>query len=73
MTDSFNTHKTVELAGESVTIASLPALAEQGLSITHLPYSLRILLENLLRREDEGALPLARLDLHPLHDEPVIF
>ncbi len=56
MTDSFNTHKTVELAGESVTIASIPALADQGFSTSHLPYSLRILLENLLRREDGGVV-----------------
>ncbi|MGH9600727.1 MAG: aconitase family protein, partial [Terracidiphilus sp.] len=33
-------------------IYSLPALASRGFNLSRLPFSLKILLENLLRRED---------------------
>ncbi len=36
----------------SYTIFSLPALAARGFNLSRLPFSLKILLENLLRRED---------------------
>ena len=36
----------------SYTIYRLPALAERGFNLSRLPFSLKILLENLLRRED---------------------
>lgn len=38
--------------GKDYTYYSLPALASQGLQLDRLPFSLKILLENLLRRED---------------------
>ncbi|MGW8178123.1 MAG: hypothetical protein ACWGQW_04920, partial [bacterium] len=51
--NSFNTEKTLIVNGRSYTYFSLPALQEQGLGdVSRLPYSLRILLENLLRNED---------------------
>ena len=56
MKDSFNTLRTLELADRSVKIASLAALEDQGFTLSRLPYSLRILLENLLRREDGGSV-----------------
>jgi aconitate hydratase len=52
MMDSYGTHKVVALAGKPCRVASLPDLAAEGFSIERLPYSVRILLENLLRRED---------------------
>ena len=51
--DSFGTLRTLESQGKEYKYFSLPALQEQGLGdVTRLPYSLRILLENLLRHED---------------------
>lgn len=52
MSDSFNSHAKLSVAGQSYSIARLDALEKRGLKIGRLPFSLRILLENLLRRED---------------------
>ncbi|MFN8058896.1 MAG: aconitate hydratase AcnA [Vicinamibacterales bacterium] len=55
--DSFGTRTTIAAGGEQVTIYSLPALERAGFArVGRLPYSLKILLENLLRREDGGAV-----------------
>src|SRR5262245_49376459 len=52
--NSFNTRRAVELAGEPVEIFSLRSLERGGYGgVARLPYSLKILLENLLRHEDE--------------------
>jgi aconitate hydratase len=51
--DSFHTRTDVTLAGEPVEIFSLKALERSGFAgVATLPYSLKILLENLLRHED---------------------
>ena len=51
--NSFATRSALQVNGRSVTYYSLPALERQGFpGITRLPYSLKILLENLLRTED---------------------
>src|SRR5438105_2826060 len=53
-TNSFGTRTTAALAGEPVEIFSLSALERAGYSgVSSLPYSLKVLLENLLRHEDE--------------------
>src|SRR6266576_2976450 len=53
-TNSFHTRTDVILAGEPVEIFSVTALERAGFSsVARLPYSLKILLENLLRHEDE--------------------
>ena len=55
MSDSFATRRTLDVNGTSYAYYSLPALAErldpEG-GFARLPYSLKILLENLLRCED---------------------
>jgi aconitate hydratase len=51
--DSFATRTQLDVAGASYTIFSLPALGRH-FDITRLPYSMKILLENLLRCEDGG-------------------
>jgi len=56
MTDSFSTRTTLAVGENTYSISKLPALAAQGFDISRLPYSLRILLENLLRREDGKAV-----------------
>ncbi len=51
--NSFGTQTSLTSGGETFQIFSLPALEKAGFpSIGRLPFSLKILLENLLRRED---------------------
>src|SRR5258707_15816534 len=51
--DTFNTRTDIGVGGQTVQIYSLPALEKAGVSgVSRLPYSMKILLENLLRRED---------------------
>ena len=50
--NSFNTRTTLRAGGETVQIFGLPALEKTYPGLASLPYSLKILLENLLRRED---------------------
>jgi aconitate hydratase len=50
--NSFNSRSSLKVQGKEYTIYRLDALDQQGISTRHLPYSLRILLENLLRTED---------------------
>ena len=52
MNDSFGARSTLQVGPTSHRIASLKALAEAGHDLGRLPYSIRILLENLLRHED---------------------
>ena len=51
--DSFSTRRQLSVGGRSLTYFSLPALGER-FDIGRLPYSMKILLENLLRHEDGG-------------------
>ncbi len=50
--DSFRSRSTLKVAGKEYEIFRLDVLDKQGISTKHLPFSLRILLENLLRTED---------------------
>ncbi len=50
--NSFNSCSTLKVGSHEYEIYRLDALDKQGISTKHLPYSLRILLENLLRTED---------------------
>src|SRR3954467_13481914 len=51
--NSFNTRASLTVAGQRYQYYSLPALEKAGFAgLARLPYSLKILLENLLRRED---------------------
>src|SRR5688572_10893121 len=55
--DSFKTRSELQVAGKSFSYFSLPKLAKaRGLDLGRLPFSLRILLENLLRNEDGKAV-----------------
>ena len=51
MRDSFATRSRLDVGGRSFTYASLPTLGKR-FDLSHLPYSMKILLENLLRHED---------------------
>ena len=51
--DSFGTKASLEVGGRRVSYYSLPALEKAGVGHpSRLPFSLKVLLENLLRRED---------------------
>src|SRR5258705_10660309 len=51
--DSFKSQKTFRVGGKTYVYYSLPAAEKNGLKgISKLPYSMKVLLENLLRNED---------------------
>ena len=50
--NTFDTRIPLQVGSDTVHIFSLPALQKRYAAIDRLPYSLKILLENLLRRED---------------------
>jgi len=58
--DTFKIRTPLSVGADTVSIYSLPALAKAGYpNVERLPYSLKILLENLLRREDNGFVKTA--------------
>jgi len=50
--NSFSSRATLISGNRNYTIYRLPALAARGFNLSRLPFSLKILIENLLRRED---------------------
>src|SRR5579872_2398768 len=62
MMDSFNTHASLQSRGRSFHYRSLPALQKAYPHAARLPFSLKILLENLLRCEDGRAVPAAHIE-----------
>ncbi len=52
MRDAFGTRSRLDINGRSLTYFSLPRLESRFGSLARLPYSMKILLENLLRHED---------------------
>ena len=62
MKDSFQTRGTLTVGSKTYSIARLPELAKRFPSIARLPYSHKILLENLLRTEDGSAVTKADIE-----------
>ncbi|MDH3254346.1 MAG: aconitate hydratase AcnA, partial [Acidobacteriota bacterium] len=62
MKDTFSTSRTLESSGTTYRLAHLPSLETQGFDISRLPFSMRILLENLLRREDGKVVPAGDIE-----------
>ncbi len=50
--NSFESHAKLVSGNRTYTIYRLPVLTSRGFNLSRLPFSLKILLENLLRRED---------------------
>jgi aconitate hydratase len=77
--NSFGGRATLQAGGRAYEIFRLDALERRGLSVARLPYSLKILLENLLRREDgrvvrqEDIEKLARWEPLKVPDEEIAF
>ncbi len=63
-TDSLGTRRTLEVGGRTYTYYSLAAAAEQLGDISRLPYSMKVLFENLLRFEDGATV--TRTDLEAM-------
>jgi aconitate hydratase len=79
MKDSFGSRATLRVGGREVRLARLDVLEKRGWNVSRLPYSLRILLENLLRREDGSMVTaddveaLARWDPKAVPDQEIAF
>ncbi len=54
--NSFDARSTLQVGDRDYEIFRLQALEKEGMDITRLPYSMRILLENLLRHEDGSSV-----------------
>ncbi len=58
--DSFKCQKTLKVGGKTYVYYSLPTAEKNGLKgISKLPYSMKVLLENLLRNEDDRTVKKA--------------
>src|SRR5438094_1614565 len=77
--DSFGSRSTFKVGRRTFEIFRLAALEQRGLPVSGLPYSLRILLENLLRREDGRTVrgdeieKLAQWDPRKTPDDEIAF
>jgi aconitate hydratase len=77
MQDSFKARRKLEAGGRSYDYFALEAIGEPG--VGSLPYSLKVLLENLLRHEDgrsvtrEDVLALAKADPRKLPQREIAF
>ncbi|MGH7548758.1 MAG: aconitate hydratase AcnA [Gemmatimonadales bacterium] len=77
--NSFGSRARLVIAGGSFEIFRVEALEQRGFPVGRLPYSLRILLENLLRREDGRTVradeieKLARWDPNKIPDDEIAF
>jgi len=61
--DSFKARQTLEAGGKTYTYYSIPAAEKNGLaSATALPFSMKVILENLLRFEDERSVKKADVE-----------
>ncbi len=61
--DSFNCRRTMNVAGKTYIYYDLRVAEENGLDgISSLPFSLKVLLENLLRHEDGGSVTKADIE-----------
>jgi aconitate hydratase len=60
--NSFDSKATLVSGNRSYSIYRLPALEARGFNLSRLPFSLKILLENLLRREDGVNVTAAEIE-----------
>ena len=60
--NSFDSKTTLRSGNRAYTIYRLPALTARGFDLSRLPFSLKILLENLLRREDGVNVTAAEIE-----------
>src|SRR5271167_1006073 len=77
--DSFKSRSVLKVGNKEYEIYRLDALDQQGIPTKHLPYCMRILLENLLRTEDgrnvkkEDVRSMAAWNKHSQPDKEIAF
>jgi aconitate hydratase len=77
--DSFSTLATLNVGGKAYTYYSLPALAQRFPRVSTLPFSLKVLLENLVRHEDgitvrdQDVATLAQWDAQNVGENEIAF
>ncbi len=77
--DSFGTRATLNVGGKAYSYYSLLTLAQRFPGIASLPFSLKVLLENLVRNEDgitvrdQDVATLAEWDAHNVGDNEIAF
>ena len=60
--NSFGARSTLKVGSTSYTIFKLEALEKRGFAIAKLPFSIRVMLENVLRREDGGVVTADQIE-----------
>ncbi|HEV2169633.1 MAG TPA: aconitase family protein, partial [Candidatus Binatus sp.] len=60
--NSFGASASLQVNGSKHTIFRLDALEKRGLNVSRLPYSIRVMLENVLRREDGVIVTAAQIE-----------
>jgi aconitate hydratase len=61
-TNSFGARSTLTVDGKTYTIHKLEALEKRGFSLARMPYSIKVMIENLLRREDGVIVTTAQIE-----------
>ncbi len=60
--NSFGARTTLKVGSNNYTIFKLEALEKRGFAISRLPFSIRVMLENVLRREDGGVVTADQIE-----------
>ncbi|MGA7873590.1 MAG: aconitate hydratase AcnA [Candidatus Binatus sp.] len=61
-TNSFGARATLSVEGNNYTIFKLEALEKRGFSLARMPYSIKVMIENVLRREDGAIVTAAQIE-----------
>src|SRR5271168_3508039 len=61
-TNSFGARATLSVDGKSYTYFKLEALEKRGFSLARMPYSIKVMIENVLRREDGAIVTTAQIE-----------
>ncbi|HKV54703.1 MAG TPA: hypothetical protein VJN94_08660, partial [Candidatus Binataceae bacterium] len=60
--NSFGSRTTLAVGGNDHPIYSLETLAKRGFDLARMPFSIKVMLENLLRREDGVVVTAAQIE-----------
>jgi aconitate hydratase len=61
-TNSFGARSTLSVEGKNYTIFKLEALEKRGFALSRMPYSIKVMLENVLRREDGAVVTTGQIE-----------
>ncbi|MGH7814894.1 MAG: aconitate hydratase AcnA [Candidatus Binataceae bacterium] len=60
--NSFGARSTLSVGGQNYTVFKLEALEKRGFSLARTPYSIKVMIENALRREDGRTVTAAQVE-----------